>query len=490
MNELQDLTVIMDTGIPLVVIDTYEEPRVLELATRLAMKSARKLYRWSATDGLVDNASTHQVAVPKLPDPETLLHSIRQRSEGGIYVLCDIHPYLSDPKIVRLIKDLALYQRAPVTLILVSYRLSLPDELRQYSVDFTLQLPNEDQVRHLVLEEARRWQRENTGLRVKTDAKTLNRLVANLQGLSRSDVQRLARGAIYDDGAITDTDLPEVNKAKFALMDMQNILHFEYDTARFSDVGGLRHLKRWLGERKAAFIDSGMAAEDQPKGVMLLGVQGGGKSLAAKAVAGLWDVPLLRLDMGSLYNKFYGETERNLRDTLALADNIAPCVLWIDEIEKAIAQDDNEGISQRLLGTFLTWMAERKSRVFIVATSNNIAKLPPELIRKGRLDEVFFIDLPDQDTRRAIASIHLKKRDITLSDDAIDQIAQAALDFTGAEIEQAIVAAMYRSRARDEAIELSSILYCIEQTSPIAVTRAEDIAALRLWAKDRTVMAD
>jgi SpoVK/Ycf46/Vps4 family AAA+-type ATPase len=223
---------------------------------------------------------------------------------------------------------------------------------------------------------------------------------------------------------------------------------------------------------------------------LLLGVQGGGKSLAAKAVAGLWGIALLRLDIGALYNKFHGETERNLREALKLADAMSPCVIWLDEIEKGMAQDGNDnGVSQRLLGTLLTWMAERKTKVFIVATSNDIAKLPPELIRKGRLDEIFFVDLPDVEVRKDIFIIHINKRNMVASEFDVRKLANATNGFSGSEIEQAIVAAMYTAAANAQKLTTDILLQEILNTSPLSVVMAEKIAQLRLWAADRTIPA-
>ena len=229
---------------------------------------------------------------------------------------------------------------------------------------------------------------------MRSDTATFRKLVNNLRGVSLQDARQLVRGAI-NDGAIEDSDIPELNKAKFALMDMEGVLSFEYDTARFAEVGGLARLKAWLAERRAAMLGESDGL-DSPKGIMLLGIQGSGKSPDARVLAGLWSMPLLRLDFGALYNKYYGETVRNLRDALQLADMMWPCVLWLDEIEKGVAVGrDDSGIAGRLLGTLPTWMAERTSRAFIVATSNDISNLPPELLCKGRLDEIFFVDLPD-----------------------------------------------------------------------------------------------
>jgi len=489
MEELHDISLMIKKGIPLIVIESFEEPRVLELCTRLAMKTYQTLYRWSCTDGLVNNASTHMVAAPQFSEPTEILSAIRQRAETGIYVLCDFHAYLDDPKVIRQLKDISLYANKGNTLILVSHALQLPPEVHRQSMRFTLNFPSEERINQLILEEAREWQQHNQGTKVKTDEKTLKQLVSNLRGLTESDVKHLVRGAIVADGAISLSDVSAVNQAKFELMNMNNILSFEYDTAHFGDIGGLKTLRNWLAQRKDAFIEDSDAI-DTPKGIMLLGVQGGGKSLAAKAIAGLWNVPLLRLDMAALYNKFHGETERNLRETLQLADNVSPCVLWMDEIEKSLGQSDNEGVSKRVLGTLLTWMAERTSRVFIVATSNDVSQLPPELIRKGRMDELFFVDLPDIHDRRTIVSIHLQKRDITLDKNDITHIADITDGFTGAEIEQAIVSAIYAAKAKDQVVCLDFIQTAISSTVPISITHQESIAALRYWAQSRAVIAN
>ncbi|MEJ2435950.1 MAG: AAA family ATPase, partial [Pseudolabrys sp.] len=241
-------------------------------------------------------------------------------------------------------------------------------------------------------------------------------------------MRRLARKAIYDDGAITDSDLPEVMKAKYELIGGDGLLTFEYDTQRFADVGGMANAKRWLSLRRAAF--HGEAAPpglEPPRGLMLLGVQGCGKSLLAKAVAGIFAVPLLRLDFGALYDRFYGESEKNLREALRSAEVMSPCVLWADEVEKGIAADTSDGgTSRRVLGTLLTWMAERSAPVFMVATANDISRLPPELIRKGRFDEIFFVDLPDASVRTEILRIHLRKRGLAPGEFDLPALARAS----------------------------------------------------------------
>ncbi|MEM8563836.1 MAG: AAA family ATPase, partial [Pseudomonadota bacterium] len=265
-------------------------------------------------------------------------------------------------------------------------------------------------------------------------------------------------------------------------------LQFEYDTARFNDLAGFKQLKSWLELRKPFFIGSPAGDIDVPKGILLLGVQGCGKSLAAKAVAGAWGVPLLRLDVGALFNKFVGESERNVREALQSADVLAPCVLWIDEIEKAISgQNDDTGTSSRILGTLLTWMAEKTSRVFIVATSNDIQRLPPELVRKGRLDEIFFVDLPQASSRKEIFRLHIGKRGHDATEFDFDRLATASEGFSGAEIEQAVVAATYRAHADGGPMLEAHLHKELSSTKPLSVVRQEAIEALRSWAAGRTV---
>ena len=281
-------------------------------------------------------------------------------------------------------------------------------------------------------------------------------------------------------------------QAKYELLNRGGALQFEYDTARFKDVGGLQRLKAWLTQRRPAFRgDTSAAHLDTPKGILLLGIQGCGKSLAAKATAGLFGVPLLRLDFGSIYDKYHGETERKLRESLNTADVMAPCVLWIDEIEKGIAGRGGEtGTTQRVLGSFLTWMAERNSHVFLVATANDISALPPELIRKGRFDEIFFADLPNATTRASIFLIHLKNRQQQPADFNIEQLAKVTDGFSGAEIEQAIVSSLYAAYAKRQKLLTAHVLEEIQRTRPLSVVMREQVAAMRDWAKGRTVPCD
>lgn len=497
--ESRDLGLVLKSRIPIIVIETFEETRAIDMLTRIAVKSAlsqpaQSLYQWTLTDGLrtlgIEEDSPEKLAT----EPEEVLKVIKSAKTPGTYILCDFHPFLTPdhPRIIRLLKDIALtYHRIPKTIVLISHSLKLPIEMRRLCAHFEMSLPSDEQIMAIIREEAKHWSDQNHHAKVRTDNDTLKKIVANLKGLTHADVRLLARSLIRD-GAIEANDIPDISRAKFQLLDMEGVLSYECDTEQFSSVGGLNTLKRWLKERQNVFMNHDASSQrDIPKGILLLGVQGSGKSLAAKAVAGLWGIPLLRIDMAALYNKYIGETEKNLRDTLKLADMMSPCVLWFDEIEKGIARDNaDNGTSQRILGTLLTWMAERKAPVFIVATSNDISGLPPELIRKGRLDEIFFVDLPDLAIRKQIFEIHLKKRGLDCKSFDIEGLTEVSEGFSGAEIEQAIVSAIYRADADGEAVTTALIANEINSTSPISIIMAEEINALRDWAKERTIPAN
>lgn len=505
MRDRTDLDLILAGHFPLVTIATGEEPRVIELVKAAARRMDLSLSQWTVTDGLLvvtGNAFFHAdqlrlvdaapaATTPTTRDAETALRTIRNSRQPGMVLLLDFHPFLDDPINVRLIKEIAQdYDLRRQKLVFVSHAFSLPPELTRHAASFTLSIPNGIELARLVAEEAEIWALRGDRSKVRADKDAVAALVDNLSGLTRSDARRLVRNAIHDDGAITASDVAAVATAKYALIGQDGLLAFEFDTAHLADVGGLDRLKRWLAERGPAFKRAG-TVRDRPKGVLLLGVQGGGKSLAAKVVAGIWKVPLLRLDFGVLYNKYFGETERNIRQALATAEVLAPCVLWCDEIEKGIATGDSDnGTSKRVLGTLLTWMAENEHPVFIVATANDVSNLPPELMRKGRLDEIFFVDLPDADTRAEIFRIHLAKRELDPARFDVARLAAASTAFTGAEIEQAVVSACYAAQARDVGVDTELVAAELAATRPLAVVRAEELARLRAWAHGRTVPAD
>jgi len=487
MSDKQDLELLISSGTALLFIESDDEKEVESLFERLATRLGRQLLRWSVASGL-RNLQNGQTIQHGAREPAKVLAEIAGSTVPSIYLLMDIHHWLDDPLILRQLKEIAL-GNSNQTLVLVSHAAEIPDELRSLSAKFVLSLPDRTTLEKLLHDESKAWGRRNKRS-VKAHREVIDALLGNLAGLSLSDARQLIRNAIYDDGMLTEEDLDELTKTKYRLLDGKGVLSLELDTERFNHVAGLHNMKRWLEQRREVFLaEQAPVGLDPPKGMLLLGVQGGGKSLAAKSVAGNWGVPLLRLDFGTLYNKYYGETERNLRDSLRTAESMSPCVLWIDEIEKGLSSDDDGGPSKRILGTLLTWMAERDSRVFLVATANDIEMLPPELLRKGRFDEIFFVDLPDNSVRGEIFRIHLAKREQDPTAFDIEQLKTASDGFAGAEIEQAVVAALYASHAAKEPLNTRHIMAEIEQTRPLSVLMAEKIAYLRNWAANRTVPA-
>lgn len=391
---------------------------------------------------------------------------------------------------MRLIREIAFdHYRKDRTLLFVSHAIDLPAELARVSARLTLPGIDADRVRVLLREELDRWQRESRqSLKINRDLLPL--LVQQLAGLGEDEVRRLVRQAIQTDGELNLEDVRRI--ARFKQEQRASALEMELADVTLEHVGGFARLKTWIRQRQAVFQNPALAPNlPVPKGMMLLGVQGAGKSLVAKAVAGSWKLPLLRLDFGALYNKYIGETEKNLRLALDDAGRMSPCLLWIDEIEKGLsAGDSDDGVSQRLLGTLLTWMSERDAPVFIVATANDITKLPPELLRKGRFDELFFVDLPDPAIRETIFGIHLGKRGLPLGGFQLDKLAQASDGFSGAEIEQVIVAAQYAALTDSVMVSQRHLEQEISQTRPLSVIRAEDFQQLRGWARQRCVTVD
>jgi len=491
MQDLHDLDLILRSQVPIVIIESREESKVLDLCRRLCLRHNMPLFQWTVTTGL-KRTDLDMPAQYHNAEPKEMLYQIRQSKHKGVYILLDFHPYLDDPLYVRLLKDIALsHGEASHTLVLVSHSLSLPEELEHLCARFKLKIPDQQNIRQVIIEELKRWQ-SGSGQKVHIEQDAIYKLANNLQGMTISDVRRMARNAIVDDNALTRSDIPRVNRAKYDLLARESVLSFEYETARFSDVGGLRQLKNWLEIRQHTFIEPESAKGlDIPKGILLLGVQGCGKSMAAKAVAGAWHIPLLSLDFGAIYNKFHGETEKNLRGSLATAEAMAPCVLWIDEIEKGLGiQQHDGGTSRRVLGTLLTWMAENDKQVFIVATANDIESLPPELMRKGRLDEIFFVDLPAGDIRQEIIAIHLAKREQEPEKFNLELLAHSSEGFSGAELEQMVVAGLYSAYAQNSDLGTQHLFDEIKRTKPLSVVMQEKISQLRQWARERTVLAD
>jgi SpoVK/Ycf46/Vps4 family AAA+-type ATPase len=495
MNDRRDLDLVLRAAVPIVVVETSDETRFLDLlrdvCARMARGDYRPQYRWAVTDGLqrLDLDLEKEI---EHSEPGKVLEMIRQRSDPGIYALLDFHPYLDDPVNIRLLKDIAIdARRTGAVVVLISHALDIPAELRSFCAQFEVSLPSAEERREIISRLLEEYRVEHPGSRMPVDSRAFDLLVQNLAGLPHSDAERLARNAVFDDGAITADDVPAVMQAKYELLNHDGALSYEYETVGFASVAGFNNVKVWLQQRRDAFGANAPAGLESPKGLLLIGVQGCGKSLAAKATASAFGVPLLRLEFGALFNKYHGETERNLRDALKMAEVMSPCVLWLDEIEKGLSGNhDDTGTSRRVLASLLTWMSERKAPVLLVATANDISTLPSELIRKGRFDEIFFVDLPGARVRAQILEIHMRDRGLDPARMDLPRLTHHTEGFSGAEIEQGIVAALYAAHAQRREPEARHLLAEFHKTRPLSVIMAERISALRSWAAERTVPAD
>jgi ATP-dependent Zn protease len=492
MDNLLDLFHLVKSRVPLITIETRDEKEAVLLIISLASSVRKPVYGWNLIRGFSLLDRKGNISGSNLLEPTEVLNTIFESYSSAIFILLDYHPYLKNDRNVRLIKEIALNsERLNHTIFFISTQIELPEEIKHLSANFELSFPSDNDIKVYLMELVEKWKTENSVREIRIDDAVLDLFIKNLHGLSFSEIRRIFFNALRDN-AITKDDIPEIAKAKYFLLNKDNVLYYEHDSSTFSDVGGLKNLKEWLDKRKKVFIGDNLGKGiDTPKGILLLGVQGSGKSLAAKAVAGTWGIPLLRLDFGTLYNKYYGETERKTREALKMADMMAPCVLWIDEIEKGLASETNDsGTSKRVLGTILTWMAERKTHVFLVATANDIQNLPPELMRKGRMDEIFFVDLPSDDIRKEILIIHLKKRELNPENFDLNKISIACEGFSGSEIEQVIVSGFYSVIGGYKQLTTEILLDEIKKTKPLSVIMAENIEAMREWAMDRTVAAN
>ncbi|MDW8478632.1 MAG: AAA family ATPase [Xanthomonadales bacterium] len=492
MLDQQDLAALIRADHGLLVVESKEEMLAIEAFRRLLALLWRPLWKWSLTRGL----ERLDLDVPQNPevgsDSTAVLRHIHGQRQPAIWLLLDFHPYLRYAMNARLLREIVMRKgTAAHTVVLIAPRIELPEELRSHAVHLEPRLPDAERLAALLDEESRAWARGPGGRRPRIDPEAARAVVRQLLGLGESDARRLIRQAL-DDGVIGQEDLPELGAAKFRLLGGERLLHYEAERCDPESLAGLSRLKRWLALRRPAFLgETGSERLDPPRGLLLLGVQGSGKSTAARLAAGVFRVPLLRMDVGALYDKYHGESERRLREALAQAERMAPCVLWIDEIEKALASSDADGgVSRRVLGTLLTWMAERQAPVFLFATANAVHELPPELLRKGRFDEVFFVDLPGPEVRAEIFRIHLARRGLMPERFDLAALAAASEGFSGAEIEQAVVSALYAAHAEGRRPDQALLLAELGQTRPLSVLMAEKIGALRRWAAGRTVPAD
>ncbi len=493
--QLRDIDILIRARYSLLYVVSWEERRVLAALREVVVGQDKAFRTWSETTGLRDGTKPMSAggADRGTRDPLQVLEAIRADPEPSVYVLKDFHVFMNQnyphaSTVIRKLRDLAdALHTAYSTVILLSPMLQLPDELQKDVTVIDYELPGLRELEGL-LNRAIDSVRGQEGVQVNLSAEAKERILKAALGLTLTEAENVFAKCIVEKGQF---DLDLIVAEKQQLVRKSGVLEYFAARDHVEDIGGLEILKAWLRNRALAFTEKaqkfGLPA---PRGILLLGVQGCGKSLTAKAVAHLWRLPLLRLDVGRIFAGLVGSSEQNMRRAIQMAETVSPCVLWLDEIEKGLAGLQSSGLADagvtaRVFATLNTWMQEKTKPVFVVATANDISQLPPELLRKGRFDEIFFVDLPVESERRDIFAIHFGKRNRDASDFDLDRLAAESDGFSGAEIEQAVISALYAAFEEERDISTEDVLTALKQTVPLSVTMREDIAMVRRWAKGR-----
>ncbi|HTW31529.1 MAG TPA: AAA family ATPase [Candidatus Sulfotelmatobacter sp.] len=435
-------------------------------------------------------------AIYNTREPVQALANMETMTVEAVFILKDFHRHMDDPVVVRRLRDVGQkFATNRRTVIITAPEIVVPAELTTLVEYFDLPLPDRDRLRDIVHETFTRLSKTYT-IKLQLEAGGVDAVAANLRGLTEEEAERAISQALVLRYALCAETVTDVLEAKKQLLRRSGMLEFVDASDNLASVGGLENLKHWLGQRRGAWEDSAREfGLEPPRGMIVLGVQGCGKSLCARAVAGEWKLPLVKFDTSAVYDKYIGETEKRIRKVFQVAEGLAPCVLWIDELEKVFAGSGPDsasadaGVSSRLLASFLSWMQDRKAAVFVAATCNNVTVLPPELIRKGRFDELFFVDLPNQAERKEIFAIQIGRRKRNPADFDLEKIAAAASGFSGAEIDAAVQGGMYAAFAEKKELNTQFLLDALAQTIPLSTTRAEEIETLRDWARTRAVPA-
>jgi hypothetical protein len=494
----EELNLLIKSKYPVIVFETIDETYTIRELKTIAERLDLNFYQWSLTDGLkkVDSDGTYYKTKEPVKMLNTVLALIKPSESGeikpGLFVLKDFEKYLDDVLTLRLFKDVINQIKGTKnTFVILSAEYKLPKDIEADSAHLIGGYPAEDEIKTVIRETVKELKRTNKKIIVSLTVEDYKKITNALKGLSIQQIRNVINQCLLGDNVLNIYDLDAIETYKRKVFDQEGLLEF-YLTEDRSNIAGFDNLKRWLSERKECFSSDKNNSLPVPKGLLLMGVQGCGKSLAVKVIARELNLPLYRLDLARLYSKYIGETEQNLRKALMVVEKLCPLCLWIDEIEKGFAAsggDIDGGVSQRILGTFLTWMQERKSDCFLAATANDIYRLPPEFLRKGRFDELFFVDLPDAESKEQLFKIHLQKRGLNPEDFDLKKLVDIAIDFSGAEIEQAIISALYKASSEKEAISTKHIVEEIKSTKPLAVLKEEEITTLRAWAKERTIPA-
>lgn len=497
-SPLDEMFYLVRSRYGLIFLLTDEEERAEALIRHLADRMNLPFFIWTSDQGLRRDGAEMSIY-----DTQALIQAlghIEASKDPALYHIQGVSAWFSegvprDPafeaKLLAVVRKLSEREGS---IIMTGTEIPLSDSCRRYAASLKMPMPTEREYADILKSIHRDLSKKKT-IPVRLDRNSLNRLIYNLKGLTLLETQKVLTRAMLEDECLSADSIRRIAEAKKTIVERDGLLEYYPVDKSFQDIADLARLKGWLAKRRH-FIENRDAAAASglsfPKGILLLGVPGSGKSLCAKAVSMEWGIPLLKMDTSRLYSKYVGETEHNFRRAMDAAEKLSPTVLWIDEIEKAMAwgREEDGGVSKRVLGSLLTWMQERRGDVFVVATSNDVESLPPEMLRKGRFDEIFFLDLPDADSRREIFRIHLKRRKYAPEAFDCESLARASDGFTGADIEQAICSALYSAVPVRSPLTTQTILNEIADTHPLSRTRAEELEALRAWAKGRTVPAN
>lgn len=494
-NPAERFARLLTSGHSAIAITTTEEAEVVDMVRARCRQRGDFLWEWDLIGGLRCPLNPGSEPTGDMTNPAGAMYFLARRELPSVMLLLDAGAHLSDPHTLRALRALLdSARRCNGHVVLCDGSDVLPPVVRAHVTPFEMSLPGREQIEGIVRRTLKELHRRRP-IEIELSSRQYELIIKNLGGLSTRQIEQVVREVVSEDRRFDCEDINHALAGKRRLMSQSTVLEYVESPTSLDDIGGLGRLKTWLAQRERSFEDA--AAEFgllPPRGVLMLGVQGAGKSLCAKAIATAWKRPLLRMDPGALYDRYVGESERRLREALRQAEATAPVVLWIDEIEKAFASaaahSTDGGLSQRMFGTLLTWMQDRKAPVFLVATANNIDALPPELLRKGRFDEVFFVDLPTDAARRQIFEIHLRRRKQEPARFDLAELAGEAEGFSGAEIEQAVLSGLHAAFADQRNLMQRDLLEAVRTSPPLSVTMAERVEALRQWAAGRCVPAD
>ena len=486
-STVHDFKVFINSYHPIVVIETSEEKRVHKLLTSVALQLDMDLEEWTATYGIRNKGNSTKILDTQEP-PELINYMMRRQGEL-IYLLKDFHSCLKDLVLIRSFRELIhKFSKTRSTIFLTGSDIKLPPEINNYVIRYELKTPSKEELKKLIKNVHHSLAiKHNVGY--KLDKKGEGSLLSALQGMTIDQARQTVAFAFLEGKALTNEDIPKILKKKAHLINEGGVLEFFPASENHFQLGGFNKLKNWLEKIQLGFSEEARKVNlPLPKGILMLGVPGCGKSLSAKVVARMWGFPLLKLDTGRLFDKYIGESEKNFRKCIKVAEAMSPSVLWIDEIEKALPGGNSEndgGLGRRLFGAFLTWLQEKKKPVFVVATANQIHQMPPELLRKGRFDEIFFVDLPLKEAREEIFKIHLSHRNLIPENYKIDLLAEKSEGMSGAEIEQSILSSLYSGLHEKASHNTDLILNEIKQSTSLFQSRKEFVEELRSRYKSR-----